>query len=80
MTVLNQRGVTHIRAGEVRESIESHLEARDLLLSQPAEVAHTSTVRLTLVETYNHLGAIWSRADVTGIPVFRRAPGRDARC
>ena len=79
VTVLNQRGLTYARAGDVRSSIASHLAARDLLLGQPPEIAGTNAARLALVETYNNLGAIWYRADVTGIPVFGHGPpGRRA--
>ncbi len=73
---LNQRGVVFVRTGRVGEAIESHVTARNLLLDQPPSIAATETCRFALAETYNHLGAIWSRPDSTGRPPFRRGPPR----
>ncbi len=73
---MNQRGVVYGRTGRLGEAIESHLAARDLLLNQPETITTTATCRFALAQTYNHLGAIWSRPDRHGRPPFHRRPPR----
>jgi tetratricopeptide (TPR) repeat protein len=65
----NQRGVAFIRTARVREAAESHLQALSILQNQPISIAETATCRFALAETYNHLGALWYRADGTGFPI-----------
>lgn len=55
--VCNRLGSVCRVTGRLPEAVQFHLSARDLLLEQPQETAHSPQFRFELAQAYNHLGA-----------------------
>jgi serine/threonine protein kinase len=71
--ILNKLGAVVRTTGRFSMAWDSHVAARDLLLSQPPEVAAAAQCRFELARTYNLLGA-----GMPGRAPWQHRPGRSS--